>query len=69
MLSVTAQDTHNMWEEELKSRSKLGVRLSELDREKVEVMEQVRPVYIRTLNSGYLGLALLVDFSLFKLRI
>ncbi|KAJ6654098.1 hypothetical protein lerEdw1_007462, partial [Lerista edwardsae] len=41
MLSVTAQDTHNMWEEELKSRSKLGVRLSELDREKVEVTAQL----------------------------
>ncbi|XP_066490078.1 ankyrin repeat domain-containing protein 26-like isoform X2 [Tiliqua scincoides] len=41
MLSVTTQDTHNMWEEELKSRSKLGVRLTELDREKVELTSQL----------------------------
>uniref|UniRef100_A0A8D2LIQ5 Ankyrin repeat domain-containing protein 26 n=1 Tax=Varanus komodoensis TaxID=61221 RepID=A0A8D2LIQ5_VARKO len=41
MLSVTAQDTHNMWEEELKSRSKLGIRLSELEREKTELMSQL----------------------------
>ncbi|XP_061496062.1 ankyrin repeat domain-containing protein 26 isoform X6 [Rhineura floridana] len=39
--SVNAQGTHNMWEEELKSKSKLGVRLSELDREKTEVMAQL----------------------------
>ncbi|XP_062990125.1 ankyrin repeat domain-containing protein 26-like [Elgaria multicarinata webbii] len=41
MLSVTAQDTHTLWEEELKSRSKLGVRLSELDREKAELLTQL----------------------------
>lgn len=46
MLSATAQDTHNMWEEQLKSRSELGVRLIELDREKVELTSQVGPVYI-----------------------
>ncbi|XP_015747036.2 ankyrin repeat domain-containing protein 26 [Python bivittatus] len=40
MLSVTAQDAHNMWEEELKLKSKLGVRLSELDREKTELISQ-----------------------------
>ncbi|XP_030404948.1 ankyrin repeat domain-containing protein 7 isoform X12 [Gopherus evgoodei] len=40
MLSITAKDTHNLWEEELKSRSKLGVRLSQLDREKAEMLEQ-----------------------------
>ncbi|XP_075785237.1 ankyrin repeat domain-containing protein 7 isoform X3 [Pelodiscus sinensis] len=40
MLSMSAKDTHNMWEEELKSRSKLGVRLSQLDREKAEMLEQ-----------------------------
>ncbi|XP_043351549.1 ankyrin repeat domain-containing protein 26-like isoform X31 [Dermochelys coriacea] len=40
MLSMTAKDTHNLWEEELKSRSKLGVRLSQLDREKAEMLEQ-----------------------------
>ncbi|XP_042324779.1 ankyrin repeat domain-containing protein 26-like isoform X5 [Sceloporus undulatus] len=41
MLSATAQGTHNMWEEEMKSRSKLGVRLSELDRQKTELMAQL----------------------------
>ncbi|XP_062838457.1 ankyrin repeat domain-containing protein 26 isoform X8 [Anolis carolinensis] len=41
MLSATAQDTHNLWEEELKSRSKLGLRLSELDREKAELTAQL----------------------------
>ncbi|XP_014380494.1 ankyrin repeat domain-containing protein 26 isoform X6 [Alligator sinensis] len=40
MLSMTAQDTRNMWEEELQSRSRLGVRLSQLDREKAEILEQ-----------------------------
>ncbi|XP_026504516.1 ankyrin repeat domain-containing protein 7 isoform X6 [Terrapene carolina triunguis] len=40
MLSMTAKDTHNLWEEELKSRSRLGVRLSQLDREKAEMLEQ-----------------------------
>ncbi|XP_063165590.1 ankyrin repeat domain-containing protein 26 isoform X4 [Candoia aspera] len=40
MLSVTAQDAHNMWEEELKLKSKLGIRLSELDREKTEIISQ-----------------------------
>nr|XP_020636630.1 ankyrin repeat domain-containing protein 26-like isoform X4 [Pogona vitticeps] len=39
-LSAMAQDTHSLWEEELKSRSKLGIRLSELDREKAELMAQ-----------------------------
>ncbi|XP_014458201.1 ankyrin repeat domain-containing protein 26 isoform X5 [Alligator mississippiensis] len=41
MLSMTAQDTRNMWEEELQSRSRLGVRLSQLDREKAEILEQL----------------------------
>ncbi|XP_074871091.1 ankyrin repeat domain-containing protein 26 isoform X3 [Carettochelys insculpta] len=40
LMSMAAKDTHNMWEEELKSRSKLGVRLSQLDREKTELLEQ-----------------------------
>ncbi|XP_054844391.1 ankyrin repeat domain-containing protein 26-like [Eublepharis macularius] len=40
VLSATAQDTHNMWEEELRSRSKLGARLSELDRERTELMAE-----------------------------
>ncbi|XP_060100384.1 ankyrin repeat domain-containing protein 26 [Heteronotia binoei] len=40
MLTITAQDTYSMWEEELKSRSKLGARLSELDREKTELLAQ-----------------------------
>ncbi|KAM4676043.1 ankyrin repeat domain-containing protein 26 [Discoglossus pictus] len=40
-LSQSAQDSHNLWEEELKSRSRLGVRLTELDREKSELADQV----------------------------
>ncbi|XP_073475924.1 ankyrin repeat domain-containing protein 26 isoform X7 [Aquarana catesbeiana] len=41
VLSQNAQDSHNLWEEELKSRSRLGVRLAELDRSKAELVEQV----------------------------
>ncbi|XP_026568844.1 ankyrin repeat domain-containing protein 26 isoform X2 [Pseudonaja textilis] len=40
MLSVTAQDAQNLWEEELKLKSKLGIRLSELDKEKTELISQ-----------------------------
>ncbi|KAM9376033.1 ankyrin repeat domain-containing protein 26 [Pholidichthys leucotaenia] len=41
LLSHTAQDSQAMWEEELKSRSKLGLRLAELEREKGELNAQV----------------------------
>ncbi|XP_069084992.1 ankyrin repeat domain-containing protein 26 isoform X4 [Pleurodeles waltl] len=41
VLSQTAKDSHNLWEEELKSRSRLGVRLAQLDREKADLTEQV----------------------------
>ncbi|MGH0159669.1 UNVERIFIED_CONTAM: hypothetical protein FKN15_053200 [Acipenser sinensis] len=41
MLSHNAQDSHLLWEEELKSRSKLGHRLAQLEREKVEVTSQI----------------------------
>ncbi|XP_069484049.1 ankyrin repeat domain-containing protein 26 isoform X2 [Ambystoma mexicanum] len=41
VLSQTAKDSHNLWEEELKSRSRLGVRLAQLDREKSELTEQI----------------------------
>ncbi|KAM5172267.1 ankyrin repeat domain-containing protein 26 [Mantella aurantiaca] len=41
VLSQTAQDSHNLWEEELKSRSRLGVRLAELDRSNADLVEQV----------------------------
>ncbi|XP_078530457.1 ankyrin repeat domain-containing protein 26 isoform X9 [Lissotriton helveticus] len=41
VLSQTAKDSHNLWEEELKSRSRLGVRLAQLDREKADLAEQV----------------------------
>ncbi|MGH0175067.1 UNVERIFIED_CONTAM: hypothetical protein FKN15_069735 [Acipenser sinensis] len=41
MLSHNAQDSHLLWEEELKSRSKLGLRLAQLEREKVEVTSQM----------------------------
>lgn len=41
MLSHTAQDSQALWEEELKSRSKLGLRLAELEKEKGELTSQV----------------------------
>uniref|UniRef100_A0A1A7X1G3 Ankyrin repeat domain 30B n=1 Tax=Iconisemion striatum TaxID=60296 RepID=A0A1A7X1G3_9TELE len=41
LLSHTAQDSHAMWEEELKSRSKLGLRLAELEKEKGELTTQM----------------------------
>eukprot|EP00079_Xenopus_tropicalis_P034008 XP_017947779.1 PREDICTED: ankyrin repeat domain-containing protein 26 isoform X3 [Xenopus tropicalis] len=40
-LSQSAQDSHNLWEEELKSRSRLGIRLAELEHEKAEFADQV----------------------------
>ncbi|XP_030072033.1 ankyrin repeat domain-containing protein 26 [Microcaecilia unicolor] len=40
VLSQSAQDSHNLWEEELKSRSRLGIRLTQLDREKTELVDQ-----------------------------
>ncbi len=41
MLSHNVQDSHALWEEELKSRSRLGLRLSELEKEKGELTNQV----------------------------
>ncbi|XP_051917941.1 ankyrin repeat domain-containing protein 26-like isoform X2 [Hippocampus zosterae] len=41
VLSNNAQDTQLMWEEELKSRSKLGLRLAELEKQKNEIHTQV----------------------------
>ncbi|XP_069018039.1 ankyrin repeat domain-containing protein 26 [Embiotoca jacksoni] len=41
MLSHTAQDSQALWEEELKSRSKLGIRLAELEKEKGELSTQM----------------------------
>nr|XP_046249237.1 ankyrin repeat domain-containing protein 36A isoform X2 [Scatophagus argus] len=41
MLSHTAQDSQALWEEELKSRSKLGLRLAELEKEKGELSAQM----------------------------
>nr|XP_029524701.1 microtubule-associated protein futsch-like isoform X6 [Oncorhynchus nerka] len=41
MLSHNAQDSHALWEEELKSRSKLGLRLAELEKEKGELSSQM----------------------------
>ncbi|CAK6950960.1 ankyrin repeat domain-containing protein 26 [Scomber scombrus] len=41
MLSHTAQDSQALWEEELKSRSKLGLRLAELEKEKGELNSQM----------------------------
>ncbi|XP_038637085.1 ankyrin repeat domain-containing protein 26 isoform X2 [Scyliorhinus canicula] len=41
MLSQSAKDSHQLWEEELKTRSKLGLRLSQLNREKDDLTGQV----------------------------
>ncbi|CAJ1056226.1 ankyrin repeat domain-containing protein 26 isoform X10 [Xyrichtys novacula] len=41
ILSHTAQDSQALWEEELKSRSKLGLRLAELEKEKGELSTQM----------------------------
>ncbi|XP_059190740.1 ankyrin repeat domain-containing protein 26 isoform X1 [Centropristis striata] len=41
MLSHTAQDSQALWEEELKSRSKLGLRLAELEKEKGDLGTQM----------------------------
>ncbi|XP_047246190.1 ankyrin repeat domain-containing protein 26 isoform X5 [Girardinichthys multiradiatus] len=41
VLSHTAQDSQALWEEELKSHSKLGLRLSELEKEKGELSTQM----------------------------
>ncbi|KAM4733881.1 ankyrin repeat domain-containing protein 26 isoform 3-T4 [Anableps anableps] len=41
MLSNTAQDSQALWEEEVKSRSKLGLRLAELEKEKGELTTQM----------------------------
>ncbi|XP_068169266.1 ankyrin repeat domain-containing protein 26-like isoform X10 [Antennarius striatus] len=40
-LTHTAQDSQALWEEELKSRSKLGLRLAELEKEKGDLSTQV----------------------------
>lgn len=41
MLSNSAHDSQALWEEELKSRSKLGLRLAELEKEKGELGSHV----------------------------
>ncbi|XP_063052762.1 ankyrin repeat domain-containing protein 26 isoform X2 [Engraulis encrasicolus] len=41
VLSHNAQDSQAMWEEELKSRSRLGIRLAELEKEKGELSSQM----------------------------
>lgn len=41
LLSHTAQDSQALWEEELKSRSRIGIRLAELEKEKGELSSQV----------------------------
>ncbi|XP_078273549.1 ankyrin repeat domain-containing protein 26 isoform X2 [Rhinoraja longicauda] len=40
-LSQNAKDSHQLWEEELKSRSKLGLRVFQLDKEKNDLADQV----------------------------
>ncbi|XP_077424484.1 ankyrin repeat domain-containing protein 26 isoform X3 [Vanacampus margaritifer] len=44
VLSDSARDTQAMWEEELKSRSKLGLRLAEFEKEKGELSSQMELV-------------------------
>ncbi|XP_054878487.1 ankyrin repeat domain-containing protein 26 isoform X2 [Poeciliopsis prolifica] len=41
MLSNTMQDSQVLWEEETKNRSKLGLRMTELEREKAELINQM----------------------------
>ncbi|XP_054633514.1 ankyrin repeat domain-containing protein 62-like [Dunckerocampus dactyliophorus] len=41
VLSNNAQDSHAMWQEEMKSRSKLALRLAELEKEKKELNSEV----------------------------
>ncbi|KAJ8261949.1 hypothetical protein GJAV_G00160340 [Gymnothorax javanicus] len=41
VLSHNAQDSHQLWEEELKGRSRLGLRLAELEKEKEDLSTQV----------------------------
>ncbi|XP_018429440.1 PREDICTED: ankyrin repeat domain-containing protein 26-like [Nanorana parkeri] len=41
VLSQSAQDSQNLWEEELKSRSRLGVRLAEFERSNADLAGQV----------------------------
>ncbi|XP_076122991.1 ankyrin repeat domain-containing protein 26 isoform X2 [Alosa pseudoharengus] len=41
LLSHTAQDSQALWEEELKSRSRIGIRLAELEKEKGELSTQM----------------------------
>ncbi|XP_048868810.1 ankyrin repeat domain-containing protein 26 isoform X4 [Brienomyrus brachyistius] len=40
LLSHSAQDTHRLWEEEMKARARLSLRLAELEREKGELSGQ-----------------------------
>ncbi|KAG8439815.1 hypothetical protein GDO86_005833 [Hymenochirus boettgeri] len=39
-LSQTAQNSNNLWEEELKSKSRLGIRIAELEQEKADLINQ-----------------------------
>ncbi|XP_064199136.1 ankyrin repeat domain-containing protein 26 isoform X7 [Anguilla rostrata] len=41
VLSHNAQGSHQLWEEELKSRSRLGLRLAELEKEKEDLSTQM----------------------------
>ncbi|XP_041966143.1 ankyrin repeat domain-containing protein 26 [Alosa sapidissima] len=41
LLSHTVQDSQALWEEELKSRSRIGIRLAELEKEKGELSTQM----------------------------
>lgn len=56
MLSHNAQDSHALWEEELKSRSKLGLRLAELEKEKGELSSQVTKTTTGTHTNAQLAI-------------
>lgn len=56
LLSHTAQDSQSLWEEELKSRSKLGLRLAELEKERGELNTQVRRLLLSPFNSSLIVL-------------
>ncbi|XP_061898724.1 ankyrin repeat domain-containing protein 26-like isoform X2 [Entelurus aequoreus] len=50
LLTSNAQDSHAMWKEEMKSRSKLGLRFAELEKEQKELNNQVELEMKKTEN-------------------
>ncbi|XP_061749650.1 ankyrin repeat domain-containing protein 26-like [Nerophis ophidion] len=50
LLTSNAQDSHAMWKEEMKSRSKLGLRFAELEKEQKELNNQMELEMKKTEN-------------------